>query len=101
MKMRYRENLPLVLHGLSVTVPAGSRCGVVSLFSSPRGFWLLHALCTAGFRGWGVRPCSTRLLRRPFSMRSPALAAVLHDLLPSLPRTQAELPNSSRQPLRA
>ena len=29
VKMRYRENLPLVLHGLSVTVPAGSRCGVV------------------------------------------------------------------------
>ena len=27
--MRYREGLPLVLRGLSVTVKPGSRCGVV------------------------------------------------------------------------
>ena len=29
VQMRYREHLPKVLHGLSVTVPPGSRCGVV------------------------------------------------------------------------
>ena len=29
VKMRYRPGLPLVLHGLTVTVPPGSRCGVV------------------------------------------------------------------------
>ena len=29
VKMRYRPGLPLVLHGLSVTVEPGARCGVV------------------------------------------------------------------------
>ena len=29
VQMRYRDGLPLVLRGLSVTVAPGSRCGVV------------------------------------------------------------------------
>ena len=40
--MRYRPGLPLVLHGLSVTVEAGARCGVVRLLAAP--CCKLHAL---------------------------------------------------------
>ena len=43
VEMRYRPGLPLVLKGLSVTIPAASKCGVVGR-TGQAYFWLTQSL---------------------------------------------------------
>ena len=44
VKLRYREGLPLALNGVSFTVPAGKRCGIVGRTGKNNSFLLLKLL---------------------------------------------------------